>query len=211
VTSLLAQYGVVAIFVLMAIDAVFPAASELVMVYGGALASGALVHEVHVFGADLSGLSAFLVVVAAGVLGYQLGAAFGWWVGIRGGRPYLERHGRWFHLSPARLDRAEEWFERYDTWAVLLGRMTPLVRSFVSIPAGVFESPFRRYNVLTLAGNSVWCVLFASIGWALGASWDTFHQDFRFVDYLVVLGAVVLVALLVARFRRRSRDTIRRS
>ena len=210
-TSLLAQYGVVAIFVLMAIDAVFPAASELVMVYGGALASGALVHQVHVFGADLSGLSAFLVVVAAGVLGYQLGAAFGWWVGIRGGRPYLERHGRWFHLSPARLDRAEEWFERYDTWAVLLGRMTPLVRSFVSIPAGVFESPFRRYNVLTLAGNSVWCVLFASIGWALGASWDTFHQDFRFVDYLVVLGAVVLVALLVARFRRRSRDTIRRS
>jgi len=211
VTSLLAHYGVPAIFVLLAIDAVFPAASELVMVYAGALASGALVHEVHVFGADLSGLSAFLVVVAAGVLGYQLGAAFGWWVGKRGGRPFLEGHGRWFHLSPERLDRAESWFDRYDAWAVLLGRMTPLVRSFVSIPAGVFESPFRRYNVLTLIGNSVWCLVFASIGWALGASWDTFHQDFRFVDYLVVLGAVAVAALLVARFRRRSRDTIRRS
>lgn len=210
-TSLLAHYGVPAIFVLLAIDAVFPAASELVMVYAGALASGALVHEVHVFGADLSGLSAFLVVVAAGVLGYQLGAAFGWWVGKRGGRPFLEGHGRWFHLSPERLDRAESWFDRYDAWAVLLGRMTPLVRSFVSIPAGVFESPFRRYNVLTLIGNSVWCLVFASIGWALGASWDTFHQDFRFVDYLVVLGAVAVAALLVARFRRRSRDTIRRS
>ena len=210
-TSLLAHYGVPAIFVLMMIDAVFPAASELVMVYAGALASGALVHEVHVFGADLSGLSAFLVVVAAGVLGYQLGAAFGWWVGERGGRPFLEGHGRWFHLSPERLDRAESWFDRYDAWAVLLGRMTPLVRSFVSIPAGVFESPFRRYNVLTLIGNSVWCLVFASIGWALGASWDTFHQDFRFVDYLVVLGAVAVAALLVARFRRRSRDTIRRS
>jgi membrane protein DedA with SNARE-associated domain len=211
VTSLLAHYGVPAIFVLMAIDAVFPAASELVMVYAGALASGALVHEVHVFGADLSGLGAFLVVVAAGVLGYQLGAAFGWWVGRRGGRPFLEGHGRWFHLSPERLDRAEGWFDRYDAWAVLLGRMTPLVRSFVSIPAGVFESPFRRYNVLTLIGNTVWCLVFASIGWALGASWDTFHQDFRFVDYLVVLGAVAVVALLVARFRRRSRDTIRPS
>lgn len=210
-TSLLAHYGVPAIFVLLAIDAVFPAASELVMVYAGALASGALVHEVHLFGADLSGLSAFLVVVAAGVLGYQLGAAFGWWVGKRGGRPFLEGHGRWFHLSPERLDRAESWFDRYDAWAVLLGRMTPLVRSFVSIPAGVFESPFRRYNVLTLIGNSVWCLVFASIGWALGASWDTFHQDFRFVDYLVVLGAVAVAALLVARFRRRSRDTIRRS
>ncbi len=210
-TSLLAHYGVLAIFVLMAIDAVFPAASELVMVYAGALASGALVHEVHVLGADLSGLGAFVAVVAAGVLGYQVGAAFGWWVGIRGGRPFLERHGRWFHLSPDRLDRAERWFERYDAWAVLVGRMTPLVRSFVSIPAGVFESPFRRYNVLTLVGNTVWCLFFAGIGWALGSSWDSFHRNFRFVDYLVAAAVVLLAALLVLRLRRRSPDTIRRS
>jgi membrane protein DedA with SNARE-associated domain len=207
-TSLLAQYGVPAIFVLMAIDAVFPAASELVMVYGGALASGALVDQVHVFGSDVSGFGAFLVVVAAGVIGYQLGAAFGWWVGDRGGRPFLEDRGRWFHLSAERLDRAERWFERYGSWAVLLGRMTPLVRSFVSIPAGVFESPFRRYNVLTLVGNAVWCVVFASIGWALGASWDTFHRDFRFVDYLVVAAAVALALLVVVRLRRRRRGTI---
>jgi membrane protein DedA with SNARE-associated domain len=207
----LAHYGVVAIFVLMAIDAVFPAASELVMVYAGALASGALVHDVHVLGADLSGLAAFLAVVAAGVLGYQLGAAFGWWVGVRGGRPFLERHGRWFHLSDERLDRAEQWFDRYESYAVLFGRMTPLVRSFVSIPAGVFESPFRRYNVLTLVGNAVWCVFFAGIGWALGASWDTFHQDFRFVDYLVAGVVVLLAVLLVVRLRRRGPDTIRRS
>ncbi len=210
-TSLLAHYGVPAIFVLMAIDAVFPAASELVMVYGGALASGALVDEVHVFGADVSGFGAFLVVVAAGVAGYQVGAAFGWWVGVRGGRPFLERRGAWFHLSPERLDRAEHWFDRYGGWAVLLGRMTPLVRSFVSIPAGVFESPFRRYNVLTLAGNAVWCVVFAAIGWALGASWDTFHQDFRFIDYVVVLAVIGLVVLLVVRLRRRGRDTMSRS
>ena len=210
-TSFLAHYGVVAIFVLMAIDAVFPAASELVMVYAGALASGALVHDVHVLGADLSGLAAFLAVVAAGVLGYQLGAVFGWWVGIRGGRPFLERHGRWFHLSEERLDRAEQWFDRYESWAVLFGRMTPLVRSFVSIPAGVFESPFRRYNVLTLVGNAVWCVFFAGIGWALGASWDTFHHDFRFIDYLVVAVVVLLAVLLVVRLRRRSPDTIHRS
>jgi len=210
-TSLLAHYGVIAIFVLMAIDAVFPAASELVMVYAGALASGALVHEVHVLGADLSGLGAFVAVVAAGVLGYQVGAAFGWWVGIRGGRPFLEDRGRWFHLTAERLDRAESWFERYGDWAVLFGRMTPLVRSFVSIPAGVFESPFRRYNVLTLVGNTVWCLFFAGIGWALGASWDTFHHDFRFVDYLVVAAVVLIAALLVLRLRRRSPDTIRRS
>jgi membrane protein DedA with SNARE-associated domain len=211
VTSLLADYGVAAIFVLMAIDAVFPAASELVMLYGGALASGALVHQVHVLGWDASGLGAFLAVVAAGILGYQLGAAFGWWLGIRGGRPFLERRGRWFHLTPERLDRAERWFARYGAWAVFVGRVTPIARSFVSIPAGVFESPFRRYNVLTLAGNAIWCVAFAAAGWALGASWDTVHHDFRFVDYLVVLVVIGLFVLLVVRLLRRSRGTISQS
>ncbi len=124
-TSLLAHYGVIAIFVLMAIDAVFPAASELVMVYGGALASGALTHRVDVLGWHTTGIGAYLAVVAAGVLGYQLGAAAGWWVGLRGERALLERHGRLLHLSPERLERAERWFERYGSWAVLVGRITP--------------------------------------------------------------------------------------
>ncbi|HEY7399037.1 MAG TPA: DedA family protein [Gaiellaceae bacterium] len=210
-TSLLAHYGVPVILVMMAIDAVFPAASELVMVYAGALASGALVHQVHIFGWDASGFAAFLVVVAAGIVGYQVGAVFGWWIGDRGGRPFLEDHGRWFHLSEAKLDRAERWFRRHDTWAVLLGRMTPLVRSFVSIPAGVFETPFHRYNVLTLIGNAVWCVVFASIGWALGASWDSFQHGFRFVDYVVIVAVGAAALLLVARLRRRSRGTISES
>ena len=77
------------------------------------------------------------------MLGYQLGAIGGWWIGDRGGRPFLERHGRWLHLTPERLDRAERWFARWDDWAVLVGRVTPLARSFISIPAGVFEMPFR--------------------------------------------------------------------
>lgn len=201
-TSWLANYGVAAVFFLMMIDAVFPAASELVMVYGGALASGALTHEFHVFGWHATGFAAYLAVVLAGVLGYQIGAIFGWWIGDRGGHPFLERHGRWFHLSPARLDRAEHWFTKWDTWAVFVGRMTPVARSFVSIPAGVFESPFRRYNVLTVLGNSIWCLVLAAIGWALGSNWDTFHRDFRWVEYLVVVGIAAAVAYLVLRIRR---------
>jgi len=202
VTSLLADYGVAAIFVLMAIDAVFPAASELVMLYGGALASGALVHQVHVLGWDASGLGAFLAVVAAGILGYQLGAAFGWWVGIRGGRPFLEQRGRWFHLSPERLDRAEHWFARYGDWAVFVGRVTPLARSFVSIPAGLFESPFGRYNILTLLGNAVWCLVLAGIGWGLGSSWHTFDHAFRYVEIVVLVGILAAVAYWVWGRRR---------
>ena len=201
-TSWLAHYGVVAIFVLMLIDAVFPAASELVMVYGGALASGALAHELDVLGWHATGFSAYLAVVLAGVLGYQLGAVLGWWIGIRGGRDYLERHGRWLHLSTERLERAERWFLRWDAWAVLVGRITPVARSFISIPAGVFESPFGRYNVLTLLGNGVWCLALAGIGWALGSSWQSFHDNFKYVEYAVVAGILVAAAYWILRIRR---------
>jgi len=202
VTSWLAHYGVVAIFLLMLVDAVFPAASELVLVYGGALASGALAHHVDVLGWHPAGFAAYLAVVAAGIVGYQIGAIAGWWIGIRGGRSFLERRGRWFHLSPARLDRAERWFQRWDAWAELVGRITPVARSFISIPAGVFGSPFGRYNVLTVVGNGAWCFALAGAGWALGASWETFHHDFRWVEYLVVAGILTLAAFLVLRSRR---------
>lgn len=201
-TSWLAHYGVFAIFILMAIDAVFPAASELVMVYGGALASGALVHELHVAGWHTTGFAAYLAVVVAGVLGYQAGSIAGWWIGKRGGRPFVERRGRWLHLSTERLDRAERWFERWDAWAVLFGRVTPVARSFVSIPAGLFESPFARYNVLTLIGNAAWCLVLAGFGWALGSSWHRFDHGFRYVEVVVVAGIVVALAYLVWRRRR---------
>jgi membrane protein DedA with SNARE-associated domain len=202
VTSWLAHYGVVAVLVLMLIDAVFPAASELVMVYGGALASGALTHRVDVLGWHATGLSAYLAVVAAGVIGYQLGSIAGWWIGDRGGRPFLERHGRWLHLTPERIDRADRWFDRWDDWAVLVGRVTPVARSFISIPAGVFEMPFRRYNVLTFLGNAVWCLALAGAGWALGRSYQRFHHDFRYVEVAVAVGIVLAVAYLLVRRRR---------
>jgi membrane protein DedA with SNARE-associated domain len=202
VTSWLEHYGVLAIFILMFIDAMFPAASEAVMVYGGALASGALTHSLDVFGHHLTGFSAYLAVVLAGILGYQLGAIVGWWIGDRGGRPFLERRGRVFHLPPERLLKAERWFERWDDEAVLIGRITPVARSFISIPAGVFEMPFVRYNVLTVIGNAVWCFVLAGIGWALGASYKSFDHGFRYLEILVLIGIVAAVAYWVIRRRR---------
>src|SRR4051794_40921347 len=145
----------------MAIDAVFPAASEVVMVYAGALASGALTDQLVVFGTERSGLDAYLAVALAGTFGYLFGAIIGWGIGLYGGRPFLEERGRWVHLSPARLERAERWFERWDDWAVFVGRLTPVARSFISIPAGVFEAPFVRYTLLTLAGSAIWAFAFA--------------------------------------------------
>ena len=201
-TSWLANYGVFAVLILMAIDAVFPAASEAVMVYGGALASGALTHELHIFGWHSTGLTAYVAVVLAGVIGYQAGAIFGWWLGIRRGRAFLERHGKWFHLSPGQLDRSERWFERWEGWAVFLGRITPVARSFISIPAGIFEVEYRRYNVLTAAGNAIWCAALAGVGWAIGANYKKFDHGFRYVEYAVVAGIVLLAAYWIVRRRR---------
>ena len=198
VTSFIGNHGVYAVFALMALDAVFPAASELVMVYAGALASGAFASQhVVLFGHEIEpGGWAFVTMALAGTLGYVVGAIGGWAIGRYGGRPFVERHGRFLHLGPERLDRAERWFDRHDRWAVLLGRITPVVRSFVSIPAGVFEMPFWPYLWLTAIGSAIWAFALAGIGYAFGSNYERFHHAF---DLVLLAGAALLVLYLVVR------------
>jgi membrane protein DedA with SNARE-associated domain len=206
-TSFVGDYGLYAVFLLMLIDAVFPAGSEIVMVYGGAIASGAIAGvTVTLFGHTFaSGFPAYLAISLAGTIGYTIGALLGWEIGRRGGRPYLERHGRWLHLDAAKLARAEAWFDRFGSWAVFLGRITPVIRSFISIPAGIFRYPLGRYTVLTVIGSALWCFAFAGAGWAAGASWESFHHAFRFADLAVAAAVVFAAAWLGRRFLRIAR------
>jgi membrane protein DedA with SNARE-associated domain len=207
-TSQIASHGAYAVFLLMAIDAVFPAASELVMLYAGAVAAGVLTstHHVSLFGAKIGyGFGAFVVMALAGTLGYFVGALVGWWIGRYGGRPLLERRGRWFHLTPAKLDRAERWFARWGNFGVFIGRLTPVVRSFVSIPAGVFEMPLPAYSLYTLVGSAVWAFAIAGAGYGLGSSYETFHHDFRYAEYAVVAGVLLGAAYLVYRWSNAAR------
>jgi membrane protein DedA with SNARE-associated domain len=217
VTNLVGDYGLYAVFFLMLVDAVFPAASEAVMVFGGALASGALAADVVLFGTVLDpGLEAYLGIALAGTLGYVVGSIGGWAIGRYGGRPFVERHQRLFHTSPEKIERAESWFERFGDAFVLVGRVVPLVRSFVSIPAGLARMPLGRFTVLTIPGSAVWCFGLAGAGWALGAHWEDFHDAFHYVDYAVLVLALGAVGYLVyrrrmARLARRARaaDTAR--
>lgn len=100
---------------------------------------------------------------------------------------------------------AEGWFERFGAWAVLLGRITPVVRSFISIPAGVFRAPIASYVPLSLAGSAIWCFAFAGVGWGLGGRWESFHKNFRYADALVIAGILALLVILVLRALRRRR------
>ena len=133
ITSLIGNHGVEAVFGLTALAAILPTGGELVMLYAGALAAGAFSQSVVVFGHHVdTRSSAYLTVVAAGIAGDTLGSLFGWAIGIFGGRPLLERHGRWLHLSHERLERAEHWFERFGSIAVPLGRITPFAARSIS-------------------------------------------------------------------------------
>jgi membrane protein DedA with SNARE-associated domain len=207
-TTQVANHGVYAVFGLMAIDAVFPAASELVMLYAGAVAAGAFpaTHGVTVLGSHTGfGAGAYVALALAGTLGYLAGALVGWAIGRYGGRPLLERHGRWFHLTPERLHRADAWFARWGNLGVFLGRITPVVRSFVSIPAGVFEMPLVPYTLLTLAGSAVWAFAFAGAGYGLGTAYGGFDRSFHYAEYAIVAGVVLIVAYLVYRWMAAAR------
>ena len=215
ITSAIGDYGLYAVFLLMLVDAVLPAASELVMLYAGATAAGAIAgHDVTFFGSEIHSTGwAYLAMAMAGTLGYTLGSVLGWAIGRVGGRPFLERHGRWVHVTPERLTRAEAWFDRYGNAAVLISRVVPVVRSFISIPAGVVEMPLGRFTLLSFLGTIPWCFGLAGAGVALGSGWERFHEGWRYADYVVVGLAVLGVLLIAARIaqRRARRRALERS
>jgi membrane protein DedA with SNARE-associated domain len=184
-----ARDGLPAVAVLMAADALLPAAGGVVMLVAGALAGGVFAgHDPALFGLNLgTGLGAYLALASAGTIGYLAGALIGWLIGRFGGRPFVDRWGHLLHLGPANMATAEEWFALRGEWAVFLGRLIPVVRSFISVPAGVLDSPLKSYIPLTLAGSAIWCFLVAAVGWALGSSYTSASSAVRVVELVVVV------------------------
>jgi membrane protein DedA with SNARE-associated domain len=206
-TELIGDHGIYAVFILMFVDAVLPAASELVMVYAGAVAAGAFAGQsVVLFGEPIESEPwAYVAMASAGALGYILGSIAGWGIGYYGGRPFVERRGRWLHVTPHTLNRAEAWFDRFGDWAVAIGRVTPVVRSFIAIPAGLFRMPLGRYTLLTIPGSVVWAFAFAGAGYAFGSQWEDFHHSFRYAEYVVAAAILLLVVAGIWRHRRGAR------
>ncbi|MGA2320314.1 MAG: DedA family protein [Solirubrobacteraceae bacterium] len=192
--------GLPGIFVLMAISsACIPIPSEVVMLFAGfAVAdpgqSGAH-HHLTMLG-----------IVLAGLLGTIIGSWAAYAVG-RGGRlELLERHGDKFHMGPAQIERGERWFERYGQPAVLFGRVIPVVRAFVSLPAGVAKMPLGRFTVLSLIGAIPWVLALALAGHALGGDWTSVRKGFEYADYAVLALVVIGIVYAVVRRRRIRRE-----
>jgi membrane protein DedA with SNARE-associated domain len=187
---LIATYGYLAVFLLMVAEsACIPVPSELVMTFGGALAAGA------VPGTRLS----LVLVIVAGVAGNVIGSYIAWAVGRFGGQPALRRWGGRVWLREHDLDRAARWFGRHGGRAVLIGRLIPVVRTFISLPAGLAGMAPVRFGVYTTIGCIPWTAALAAAGYAVGANWQSVANGFHGPTY--VIAAVVVLAVIIAAWR----------
>ncbi|HEY5287348.1 MAG TPA: DedA family protein [Solirubrobacteraceae bacterium] len=189
--------GLPGIFALMAISsACIPIPSEVVMLFAGFAVADPTQSAAH-HHMTMTG------VVLAGLLGTMVGSWIAYGIG-RGGRLELfERHGAKLHMGPAQIQRADRFFQRYGEQTVLFGRMIPLVRAFVSLPAGVARMPLGRFTLFSLLGTIPWVLALAFAGHALGSDWTSVRKGFEYLDYVIVL--LIVVGIVYAVVRRRSR------
>jgi membrane protein DedA with SNARE-associated domain len=185
--------GVGMVFFLMILEsACIPVPSELIML----LAGGVLVTQ---------GEATMLQVVAAGVLGNVVGSVLCWAAGAYGGRPFIDRHGRWVRLNHHHVEIAERWFGRWGAATVLLTRCLPIVRTFISLPAGVAKMPLGRFTFFTTLGCIPWVWMLAEVGHRLGKNWEDARDTLHRFDYAVVAAIGLGIAFLVVRHLRARR------
>ena len=191
----IATYGYLAIFLLMVAEsACIPVPSELIMTFGGALAAGAVPGT----GLNLVG------VILAGTAGNVAGSYIAWAVGRYGGQAALRRWGRLLRIREHDLDRASEWFDRYGPRAVLIGRLLPVVRTFISLPAGIAGLDPLRFGIYTTIGCVPWTAALGAAGYAVGKNWDSIVKGFHGPTYIIAAVVVIGLAVAIWRYLRRS-------
>jgi membrane protein DedA with SNARE-associated domain len=195
ITKNVTSSGYAAIFVLMLLEsACIPIPSEITMLVGGALTTAAFAGA----GNELN----LVLVATAGILGNLVGSLLAYWAGSVGGRPLVDRFGRYLLIRPHEVDRAHAWFERRGQAAVLIARLLPVIRTFISLPAGVAKMPLKRFTIYTLIGCIPWVFGLTWIGAALGSKWDKAAKAIQPVGWLIA--AVLIVGLAVWIVRRYS-------
>ena len=184
--SLLGYSGIV---LLMAIEsACIPLPSEIIMPFSGYLVS--------------TGQMNLWLVGLAGAVGCVLGSLVAYWVGSKGGRPLIEKYGRYVLVSPHDLDLADRWFAKYGEIIVFVSRLLPAIRTFIAFPAGVARMNLKRFVIYTFAGSLPWCLGLAYVGQKLGEKWnqdDTLKTWFHRFDFVIGIVAVLLAAWWIWR------------
>ena len=190
VLSIISQIGYVGIAALMALESMgIPMPSEITMPFSGWLA--------------YNGTFELALVITFGTLGSAAGSALAYWIGLKGGRPAIRRYGRYVMLSEKHLDTMEIWFKKYGDLAVFGTRLLPLVRTYISFPAGTAKMKFSRFMILSTIGSAIWCAVLAYIGFVLGPKWASISGAYNVLLILVIVSLIAI--FLIWYFRRRSR------
>ncbi len=197
-THLIGDWGVSAVFILMLLEsACIPVPSEAIMPFAGFAVS--------------EGSMSFTGILIAGVLGNLVGSWIAYAVGYYGGRPFVDRWGRYVLLRPHHLETAQRWFDHYGSAAVFFGRVLPIVRTFISLPAGFGRMNFWKFSIYTTLGCVPWVAMLAYVGVKLGANWEKIRPYLHYADYAVAAAGLAYAVWAVWRWRRsRNNDFARR-
>lgn len=182
----ISDLGIWGIFIGMIIEsACIPLPSEVIMLYGGYM-----VHQ---------GTLSFVGVVTAGVIGNVLGSLLMLWIGARFGRPFVEKYGKYILFNYKHLEQADRWFEKYGDWATFFGRILPIIRTFISLPAGIAKMKPGRFTLFTLLGCIPWNLALTYFGVKLGQNWEKAQSYLHPLTYIIALIVVILIIRFVYR------------
>jgi membrane protein DedA with SNARE-associated domain len=189
-TDLIGNWGLPGVFFLMVLEsACIPVPSEAIMLFAGfAVSRGDM---------TLAG------AVTAGVLGNILGSWIAYAVGYYGGRPFVARYGKYVLLRQHHLETSERWFKRYGSPAVFFSRVLPVVRTFISLPAGFARMPFWKFSLYTIVGCVPWVLMLGYVGEKVGTNWEHVQKYLHYVDYAVAAAVIALIVWLIVRARRK--------
>jgi membrane protein DedA with SNARE-associated domain len=186
--GLISSLGYPGLFLLSAIESAnIPIPSEVIVPFSGYLA--------------WVGRFSFWAVVATAGLGNLFGSLVSYWIGLKGGRPFVHKYGKYLFIHDSHLEKAERWFARWGNAAIFLSRLLPAVRTFISLPAGIAKMDLKKFTIYTLVGSLIWSTVLAAAGFQLGSNWDTLMGLFREFDILIIAAGVIIV--VVWKFRKK--------
>lgn len=192
--SLIESLGYWGVFIGMTLEsACIPIPSEIIMPFAGF--------------AVFQGKMTLLGITLVGTLGNLLGSLIAYYVGLKGGRPLLERYGKYVLISHNKLNLADEWFDKYGNEAVLISRMLPVIRTFISLPAGIARMDLKRFIAYTFIGSLPWIFALGFIGVKLGSQWDVIRAYFHLLDIIVLIGLILFLAYLIYKYNKKKHNT----
>ncbi len=178
--------GYFGVFFLMLVESCgIPMPSEVIMPFSGFLV--------------VSGKLGFWQIVFIGAFGNLAGSLLAYWIGQKGGRPLIEKYGKYFLIHSRDLDLADKWFTKYGELTVFFGRLLPVIRTYISFPAGVAKMDLKKFSFYTFTGAFPWCVLFAWLGVKMGNNWELIREKLHNFDVAMLILVILAVILYIWR------------